>query len=99
MLSWIPFRADSLQIALGMFGKVINPINYSFITMRENVYIVTFLVLILFLLNYFFQERLRPVFDRFPRFMFVFGIVKWAIMMILVFTFLRPISQFIYFQF
>ena len=99
MLSWIPFRADNLHIALGMFGKVINPINYSFITMRENVYIVTFLVLILFLFNYLFQERLRPVFDRFPRFMFVFGIVKWAIMMILVFTFLRPISQFIYFQF
>ena len=99
MLSWIPFRADNLHIALGMFGKVINPINYSFITMRENVYIVTFLVLILFLFNYLFQERLRPVFDRFPRFMFVFGIVKWAVMMILVFTFLRPISQFIYFQF
>jgi D-alanyl-lipoteichoic acid acyltransferase DltB (MBOAT superfamily) len=99
MLSWVPFRADNLQITLGMFSKVINPINYSFITMRENVYIVTYLVLILFLLNYFFQERLRPVFDRFPRFMFVFGIVKWAVMMILVFTFLRPISQFIYFQF
>jgi alginate O-acetyltransferase complex protein AlgI len=99
MLSWIPFRADNLKVAIGMFGKVINPINYSFITMRENVYIVTFLVLILFLFNYLFQEKLRPVFDRFPRIMFVFGIVKWAVMMILVFTFLRPISQFIYFQF
>ena len=99
MLSWIPFRADNLQVAIGMFGKVINPINYLFITMRENVYIVTFLVLMLFLLNYFFQERSRPVFDRFPRFMFVYGIVKWAVIMILVFTFLRPISQFIYYQF
>ena len=99
MLSWIPFRADNLQVVLGMFGEVINPMSYTFIAMRENVYIVTFLMLVLFLLNYFLQETLKPVWERFPRVMFVFGILKWAIMMILVFTFLRPISQFIYFQF
>jgi hypothetical protein len=99
MLSWIPFRADNLQVVLGMFGKVINPMSYTFIAMRENVYIVTFLMLVLFLLNYFLQETLKHVWERFPRVMFVFGILKWAIMMILVFTFLRPISQFIYFQF
>jgi hypothetical protein len=99
MLSWIPFRADNLQVVLGMFGKVVDPMSYTFIAMRENVYIVTFLMLGLFLLNYFLQETLKPVWERFPRVMLVFGILKWAIMMILVFTFLRPISQFIYFQF
>lgn len=99
MLCWIPFRADNLQVVLGMFKKVINPMSYTFIVMRENIYIITFLMTVLFLVNYHLQETLKPMWELFPRIMFVLGLLKWSIILILVFTFLRPISQFIYFQF
>jgi alginate O-acetyltransferase complex protein AlgI len=99
MLSWIPFRSDNLQVVLGMFKKVINPMSYTFVGMRENIYLITFLMMVLFLVNYMLQESLKPMWERFPRIMFVLGLLKWSIILILVFTFLRPISQFIYFQF
>jgi alginate O-acetyltransferase complex protein AlgI len=99
MLSWIPFRADNLQVVLVMFKKVINPMSYTFLGMRENIYSITFLITVLFLLNYLLQETLKPMWELFPRIMFVLGLLKWSIILILVFTFLRPISQFIYFQF
>lgn len=99
MLSWIPFRADNLQVVLLMFMKVINPMSYTFIGMRENIYIVTFVIMVLFLVNYILQEILMPFWERFPKIMFVLGLLKWSIILLLVFTFLRPISQFIYFQF
>ena len=99
MLSWIPFRADSLSTTFGMFEKLIQPSSYLAIGMRENVYIVTFLLVVLFMIHYFFSEYLKNYWTKFPKFVFVFGVFKYAVIMIGVFTFLRPISQFIYFQF
>lgn len=99
MLSWIPFRADSLSTTFGMFEKLIQPSSYLEIGMRENVYIITFLIVILFVIHYFFSEYLKNYWIKFPKFSFACGVVKYAIIIIGVFTFLRPISQFIYFQF
>ena len=99
MLSWIPFRADSLSTTFDMFEKLIQPRSYLAIGMRENVYIVTFLLVVLFMIHYFFSEYLKNFWTKFPRFSFLFGVLKYAVIIIGVFTFLRPISQFIYFQF
>lgn len=99
MLSWIPFRADSLSTTFGMFEKLIQPSSYLAIGMRENVYILTFLLVVLFMTHYFFSEYLKNFWNKFPKFSFVFGVFKYAVIIICVFTFLRPISQFIYFQF
>jgi alginate O-acetyltransferase complex protein AlgI len=99
MLSWIPFRADSLNTTFKMFGKLFHPISYTSIGMRENVYIITFLILTLFLLYYFVTEYYRKLWIKFPVLNFWFGVIKYAFILVMVFTFLRPISQFIYFQF
>jgi D-alanyl-lipoteichoic acid acyltransferase DltB (MBOAT superfamily) len=99
MLSWVPFRADSLTSTFEMFAKLVEPASYLKIGMRENTYIVTFILLLFFFINYFLTEKLSEFWKRFPRFIFVFGILKYAVLFILIFTFLRPISQFIYFQF
>jgi alginate O-acetyltransferase complex protein AlgI len=99
MLSWIPFRADSLNTTFRMFEKVLQPISYTSIGMRENIYIVTFLLLFLFLIYYFISAFLNKFWVKFPIFIFWFGIIKYTFIIIMVYTFLRPISQFIYFQF
>lgn len=99
MLTWIPFRADNLTTTFGMFERLIQPSGYFSMGMRENVYIVTFMLLIAFLTYYFLNEKLNHLWTKFPRMSFALGVVKYAFIMVMVFTFLRPISQFIYFQF
>lgn len=99
MLSWIPFRADSLSTTFKMFEKLLQPARYTSIGMRENIYLITFLLLILFLTYYFITEYMKEIWVKFPIVSFWFSILKYAFIFVMVFTFLRPISQFIYFQF
>jgi D-alanyl-lipoteichoic acid acyltransferase DltB (MBOAT superfamily) len=99
MLSWIPFRANNLQETFIMFQKIINPKNYLFYTMRENNYLITAFLLILMLVTYFSNTYVEPKLNKFKWASFIFHTVKYSIIIIFVYTFLRPISQFIYFQF
>ncbi|MEO6687031.1 MAG: MBOAT family O-acyltransferase [Dyadobacter sp.] len=99
MLSWIPFRAGSLRDTFIMFSKVFSPSKYLYYNMRENDYIITALILLLILLTYFSNHVIEPILDKYLTLSFVFHTVKYAVIIILVFTFLREISQFIYFQF
>ena len=99
MLSWVPFRARTVSDTFTMFGKVLTPGAYLFRSMRENTYLITFLMLVLMLLTYFVSEHLDKKIKDVPVLDFVYGVAKYTVMIILVFTFLRPISQFIYFQF
>ncbi|WP_202923622.1 MBOAT family O-acyltransferase [Pontibacter fetidus] len=99
MLSWIPFRADDLTQTFQMFAKLLQPTQYLFLGMRENTYIVTALVLLLFCTAYFSQTYLAETLNRKPVLKHAISTIHFAVLIILVFTFLRPINQFIYFQF
>ena len=99
MLSWIPFRAKNMNDTIIMFGKIVNPVNYTFYTMRENNYIITALLLILILLNFGVNTYLEKRINQIPLLSVGINCIKFTIIIIFVFTFLRPISQFIYFQF
>jgi D-alanyl-lipoteichoic acid acyltransferase DltB (MBOAT superfamily) len=99
MLSWIPFRAVTLQDSFTMMSKVFIPSSYTFIGMRENIYLITAILFLLVTLNAFLYERTFKVFVKMPVIRSSYNVVKLAVLIILVYTFLRPISQFIYFQF
>lgn len=99
MLSWIPFRAKSLTDTFIMFDKVITPSKYLYFTMRENNYIIAGVTLLLIVLTYYSNVVIEPIINRNKWLSFGFHTIKYAIIIIFVFTFLRPISQFIYFQF
>lgn len=99
MLSWIPFRANNLADTFVMLGKIVNPRNYLFYTMRENIYIIAALVLLIILLTYFINHYVTKTVEKIPVLSFAISTAKFVVILILVFTFLRPISQFIYFQF
>ena len=99
MLSWIPFRAKNLSDTFIMLGKVFSPFKYTFYTLRENNYLVTALLLIIFIVTYFINIRLEEMIKRIPYLSFGINCLKYTVIVIFVFTFLRPISQFIYFQF
>jgi D-alanyl-lipoteichoic acid acyltransferase DltB (MBOAT superfamily) len=99
MLGWIPFRAQSLPDVFILYGKLFQPSMYMSLGMRVNVYLVTAIVLVGFFMVYFARNTLLPALRknslvRVPAESLVFGA-----MITLIFIYLRPISQFIYFQF
>ena len=99
MLSWIPFRATNLMDTFTMLSKIFSPVKYSYYTMRENNYILTSLLLLLFLLSYYTSTYIEEKLKGIPSLYFCINCIKYTVIIIFVFTFLRPISQFIYFQF
>lgn len=98
MIGWIPFRANSVEHAVGLLARLLDIGSYRSLGFRENTYIVTFVLLIGMLLfagvakiarRLTLDSTLRKSGE----------IVVLALAICLVFIFLRPVNQFIYFQF
>ena len=99
MLSWIPFRANSLSETLVMWSKVFNPFAYTWLGMRENVYLITFLILIGFFLVYLFKAKILPIISFSKNLTIICDTILIMILTSAVIVFFRSINQFIYFQF
>jgi len=99
MLSWVPFRSESLDEAINMWAKVFNPYLYNSLGMRENAYLAAVVILTGIITAYWIKHKLIPSLD--PKgYLLVLGeVVTFTIMFSLVIVFFRPINQFIYFQF
>lgn len=99
MLGWVPFRAESLDQAFGLWIKVFDINGYIWLGMRENTYLITFimllgLILFSFLRKVFFVNQPHQNWGT-----QLLDLTAIAVMVATVIVFLRPISQFIYFQF
>ena len=99
MLGWIPFRARSIGDALQMLSSIVNPSAYRWLGMRENAYLIAALVMLSCVLAYLASRWVMPVLRRCPALLLPIETVAFAVIGGLVFVFLRPIQQFIYFQF
>jgi D-alanyl-lipoteichoic acid acyltransferase DltB (MBOAT superfamily) len=99
MLGWIPFRAQTVQDTWLLFSKLFHVSNYTFLGMHENNYLVAALVTLLFMLAYWIDKYLNAKLASRPVLNMTVKSLRYGLMITLVFTFLRPISQFIYFQF
>lgn len=98
MLGWIPFRAESLDHAISLLARLDDLHSYTRLGFRENFYLVTFLLLGGMLLARA-ALSLRPMLTRVRYAEPLLDVIVMACVMFGVFVFLRPISQFIYFQF
>ena len=99
MLGWVPFRAASVSDALGMWGKVVDPRTYGSLGLRENTYVVAALTMLAIVGAYGVHTWVAPRLRRRPVASFVAKTAVYTAVFSLVFIFLRPIAQFIYFQF
>ena len=99
MLSWIPFRASSLSVSLEMWSKIFNPFAYTWLGMRENTYLVTFLLLIFFFIIYFFKENILPKIKNKNLLIIFLDTIFLIFVISLVLIFFEKTNQFIYFQF
>ena len=99
MLSWIPFRAVDMNSTLIMFSKVFSFDSYFNLSMRENVYLITFCLFVSASLAYLYNNYLENYLKKYSSILITINTVKYSLMLYLVYTFFRPVSQFIYFQF
>lgn len=99
MLAWIPFRADSVADTFQMWVMVINPYRYGFLGMRENTYLIASLILFGVHGTYWIKRKILLKISEVSAVYLLAEILVLSVMISLVIVFLRPINQFIYFQF
>ena len=99
MLSWIPFRAESISDTFTMWGKVVNPLNYNTLNLNENVYLITFVLMFGVIMTNYIKNKIHNNKSLNIIFINIGDTVLIALIFYLTFIFLRPINQFIYFQF
>jgi D-alanyl-lipoteichoic acid acyltransferase DltB (MBOAT superfamily) len=99
MLGWVPFRARSLGDALTMTSRVVSPAGYLTLGLRENTYLVAAVTLVAMLVAFALTRHVAPRLARRPWAWTVARTALYSAAIALVFVFLRPINQFIYFQF
>jgi len=99
MLGWIPFRAQSLDDTFLMWSKLFYISEYSYLSMRENSYLIAALITSGFLISFIVYNS-NNIFFNTKKFagQFLEGLI-FCIVIPLILIFLRPIAQFIYFQF
>jgi alginate O-acetyltransferase complex protein AlgI len=98
MLAWIPFRAFTLNQSFVLLSKVLRPASYFHLSFRENYYLFVFLLFTGMLLCGLVMKSRHP----FLRHTAVRNVAETAVLSIMiyfVFIFLKPVNQFIYFQF
>jgi D-alanyl-lipoteichoic acid acyltransferase DltB (MBOAT superfamily) len=98
MLGWIPFRATSLSSAAAMLGRIFDFRAYSHLSFQENFYLTTGSIFAAMLLAWLLREKVYPRLSWRPL-LSVIDIAVVSVACFIVFLFLRPSTQFIYFQF
>ncbi len=99
MLGWIPFRAGSVADTLAMFTRVLEPRAYLRLGLHENTYLITALLLLGCYAAFFVWYRVVPRLRVRPRAWALAVPLAMGVVTALDFIHLRPIAQFIYFQF
>ena len=99
MLSWIPFRANSIDDALKMWSKVVDLFNYNSLNLHENTYLITTILTFGIIIIYNLKILIDKIKYRFKKLIFIGDVIFISVIFYLTFIFLRPINQFIYFQF
>ena len=99
MLGWIFFRAQNLSDAFAMYAKIVDPREYLSLGLRENYYLIAALVVMAVIACCYFKTSVIPIIRRQMLLATVIETGVFAVIVGLVFVFLRPINQFIYFQF
>lgn len=99
MLSWVPFRAKDIDATVRMFAVLADSDNYTWLGMRENNYLVAATLMAGFLLTWLAHRQIDRWLAHSGRLAFGLETAVMGAVGGLVFVFLRPVTQFIYFQF
>lgn len=100
MIGWIPFRAQSLQQITDMYTTILNPLKY---TISDRVvdgysYVVAF-GLSLSMVFYYLGIRWLRTHQHKQVMVDIYNVSSVSLMTVCIIVYLRPVRQFIYFQF
>jgi len=99
MLAWVPFRAQNISDAMIMWLKIFDFKYYTQLNMRENTYLITFMIFCSFFITYLLKKK---IFHQFNSKLFISKIFNCFLIGFIIFfviIFFRSNNQFIYFQF
>lgn len=100
MAGWIPFRAGSVSTAIAMFAKIANPLEYTVSNRLIEGYAYLTTAALFLGMSALYELQQRAATTRSGRWMQGPAVlVSTAVAVVLVIMLMRPISQFIYFQF
>ena len=97
-LNFLP-KKNSIDDAFKMWSKVVDLFNYNSLNLHENTYLITTILTFGIIIIYNLKIFIDKTEYRFKKLMFVGDIIFISVIFYLTFIFLRPINQFIYFQF
>jgi hypothetical protein len=98
MLGWIPFRAADLADTLALYSKLFQFSRYRTLGFRENFYLIVF-VFTAGMIGLYFLKKSRIAVLQNPWVRQTGEVIAVSTMLFIIFVFLKPVSQFIYFQF
>ena len=101
MAGWIPFRVETVSESLKAYAILLNPNAYFSLGLRENTYLIAALVMTGMIIVRLYYQWLSPKLQT-ERLGLVMAAGSGGFFGAIVFfdlIFLRPITQFIYFQF
>lgn len=99
MLSWVLFRAENATHAGQLLQRVMDPLAYAKLGLRENNYLVAALLVLTFLMAAWVHRFGFTLIDRLKWGAAPIYAAAYAVAIVIVIVFLRPVEQFIYFQF
>jgi D-alanyl-lipoteichoic acid acyltransferase DltB (MBOAT superfamily) len=99
MLAWIPFRTQSIETTFVLWGHLLRTEGWLSLGMRENVYLIALVVMGIVLAAPLARECFNWLASRRPFCAAVVETVGITAAAALTFVYLRPVEQFIYFQF
>jgi alginate O-acetyltransferase complex protein AlgI len=99
MLGWIPFRAPSMAYTLEAWSHLLEPRHYTSLNLRETTYVVAAISLALTMIAPFAYRWLLALRASWPLASLPLLLLGWTALLTLTLIYLRPLNQFIYFQF
>ena len=99
MLGWIFFRSENLDLSFQMINNLLFIKNWTFLSLRENTYIVAFIVTFFYLISPLIIKIFKFISKKYKLMADFILLISIVSSLILILIYNQEVNQFIYFQF
>ena len=99
MLGWIFFRSENLDLSFQMITNLLFIKNWTFLSLRENTYIVAFIVTFFYLISPLIIKIFKFISKKYKLMADFILLISIVSSLILILIYNQEVNQFIYFQF
>tara|TARA_Y100001936_G_scaffold252031_1_gene310163 strand:+ start:1396 stop:2853 length:1458 start_codon:yes stop_codon:yes gene_type:complete len=99
MLGWVFFRSENLDLSFQMINNLLFIKNWTFLSLRENTYIVAFIVTFFYLISPLIIKIFKFISKKYKLMTDFILLISIVSSLILILIYNQEVNQFIYFQF